>query len=95
MSKFDISPGVEKKLRDKHQVEPKEVLQCFENCDGQYLIDTREDHKTDPQTMWFVAETNKRRLLKVCFMQIDGVVTIKTAYDANSDEIRIYKKFAY
>jgi hypothetical protein len=63
--KLIISPNIEKKLKEKHEVLPKEVMQCFENRVGALLQDTREDHKTDPPTEWFIAETNSGRSLKV------------------------------
>jgi hypothetical protein len=45
--------------------------------------------------MWFIAETDYGRKLKVVFMQKpDGCVLIKTAYEANKKELRIYAKFA-
>lgn len=46
-----ISPTICTKLKEKHQVTPKEITQCFENCDGEYLKDTREKHKTEPPTL--------------------------------------------
>jgi len=56
-----------------------------------YLIDDREDNRTDPETLWFIAETNKGRLLKVCFMFMDGNVHIKTTYEPNEVEIEVYE----
>ncbi|MCP2009817.1 uncharacterized DUF497 family protein [Duganella sp. HSC-15S17] len=55
------------------------------------LTDEREDHKRNPPTLWFVAETRKGRLLKVVFQMRDGNCHIITAYEANKDEIRIYE----
>lgn len=43
-----ISPKILEKLRDKHQVDPKEVSECFSNRCGKELEGTREDHATDP-----------------------------------------------
>lgn len=91
-----ISPKIQSKLREKHGVEELEVLQCFSNIEKGYLTDTREDHKSDPPTLWFVAETDMGRLLKVAFIHCSDTndIVIKTAYQANSEEIRIYNKFA-
>lgn len=86
-----ISPTICTKLKEKHQVTPKEITQCFENCDGEYLKDTREKHKTEPPTLWFIAETNAGRRLKVVFILKGGEVIVKTVYAANSEEIRIYE----
>jgi hypothetical protein len=90
-----VSPGIEAKLAGKvPPVTIREVEQCFENRVGGLLTDTREDHKTDPPTMWFLAETNAQRLLKVVYVQKRGFVYLKTAYDPNAEEKRIYQKFA-
>ncbi len=96
-----FSDDVKKKLAEKHNVSEAEVRQCFENRDGDYIKDTREDHRTEPPTYWFVAETNKRRLLKVAFVArkvktesgSETRVDIKTAYAANADEIEIYNRY--
>ena len=84
------SKAVQEKLRTKHQVEMREVEQCFENRLGEFLEDTREEHRSDPPTYWFVAPTNCDRLLKVVFIFLDGNVHIKTAFDANEAAIRLY-----
>lgn len=89
-----IAENIKQKLTDKHNVTEKEVVQCFSNIEGGLLKDTRENHQTLPPTLWFLAPTNGGRYLKIVFIQIDEDVHIKTAYDANDDEIRIYKKFA-
>jgi len=90
-----ISQKIEAKLRNDHSVTEKEVRECLLNMDGNPLKDTREDNATTPPTLWFVANTNKGRKLKVCIIVRDGVIHIKTAYDANSEEIRIYNKYGY
>lgn len=90
---ISIDKEIEDKLRDKHQVELKEVAECFQNMEGELLIDNREQHKTNPPTNWFIAETNHKRLLKVCFMQIGDKVHIKSAFEPNDDELRIYNKY--
>lgn len=88
-----ISTTVRAKLQSKHDVSEREIEQCFDNKCGLYLIDDREDNKTDPETLWFLAETNKGRVLKVCFMFIDGNVHIKTAYEPNEDEVKVYETY--
>jgi hypothetical protein len=93
--KLIISPNIEKKLKEKHEVLPKEVMQCFENRVGALLQDTREDHKTDPPTEWFIAETNSGRSLKVCIVQTDSGVFLKTAFEPWAEEIRIYSTHAF
>lgn len=87
-----ISSAIQAKLEERHRVSRLEICQCFLNNDAQYLKDQREEHNTDPPTLWFLAETDKARLLKVVFVSRDGNVFIKTAYEPNSDEIRIFNK---
>ena len=92
MLPIKVSQAIKDKLREKHGVCYAEVEQCFENKCGVYLIDDREDHRTDPASLWFIAETNRHRLLKIVFMFIDSNVHIKTAYEPNVDEIAIYEQ---
>lgn len=91
MDSIKISKGTLDKLKEKHRLTRKEVLEAFVNRSGHLLTDTREDHRTNPPTMWFVAYTNHRRLVKVCFVHRNGEIHVKTAYDANDDEILIYR----
>lgn len=94
-----ISDRIRNKLLLKHNInEPEsEICEAFQNREGLYLIDTREKHRTDPPTKWFISETDKGRLLKVVFVQKINKETqkteihIKTAYEPNEDEIRIYR----
>ncbi len=92
---LQISPSVQAKLAGKTPpVKRDEILQCFANREGKFLLDTREDHQSDPPTRWFIAETNFGRKLKIAFIARGQVVTIRTAYDPNEDELRIYSKYA-
>jgi hypothetical protein len=93
--KMIVSDAVLIKLNHKHQVSIKEVEECFLNRAGGLLIDTREEHKTQPVTLWFVAATNKNRMLKVIYISDGESVYIKSAYQASPDIIRIYEKYAY
>ena len=89
-----ISPKVRQKLIDKHSVTQPEIEQCFANREGNFLLDEREEHQSDPPTKWFIAQTDYGRKVKIVFIQMDsGCISIRTAYDANKDEIRIYEKF--
>ena len=92
---INLSEAVAEKLRQKHSVTQMEVRQCFINRDGGLLEDTRDDHKTDPSTEWFIAETNKGRRLKICFVQVGSEIDVKTAYEPNDEEISIYDAKAY
>lgn len=62
------------------------------NRSNTYIVDPREDHRTDPPTEWFISETDRQRKLKVAFVAKDGNVFLKTAYEPNDVEIRIYAK---
>jgi len=45
--------------------------------------------------MWFIAETERERLLKIVFIELDdGSYEIKTAYEPNVIEVRIYEKYS-
>lgn len=90
-----ISRAIQAKLAGKHSVSRKEVEECFENRDCRLLADNREDHKTDPPTLWFIAETNQRRSLKVVFVQHGRDVFLKSAFEPLPDELRIYRKYGY
>lgn len=85
-----VSQTILEKLHSKHKVDKYEVEQCFKNLIGTFLQDTREDHQTDPPTLWFIAPTNTNRLLKVVFIFKDGNVHIKSAFEPNKNEISIY-----
>lgn len=92
MPKLIASSSVVIKLREKHGVTIREIEQCFENKCGLYLEDDREDHQTDPATLWFIAPTNRDRMLKVVFIFIEGNVHIKSAFEPNAVEEDIYEK---
>jgi len=90
-----ISKTVTKKLYEKHNVTKEEVEECFYNRIKGLLEDIREQHKTNPPTMWFIAETNEGRFLKIVFIELPNeTYEIKTAYEPNEDEVRIYEKHA-
>ena len=89
-----ISPQVRNKLANKTPpVSKDEILQCFANRAGNFLLDTLADHLTNPVTRWFIAETDYGRKLKVVFIPLDGDIIIKSAFDPNAEELRIYAKF--
>lgn len=86
-----ISDALIEKLRDKHGVERLEVEQCFANLRGWFLEDKRTDHLRIPPTQWFIAETNKRRCLKIVFQDVgDDALRLITAYEPNQVEQAIY-----
>jgi len=95
--KLSISEAVRQKLAIKHGgITEVDIVECFANREAGFLADKRADHQTNPPSQWFIAETNSGRKLKVVFMYHSDTknIVIKTAYDANAEEIRIYKKYA-
>ena len=89
--KLIISQGVRTKLSSKKPpVSEMEIVECFSNRSRTYLIDTRAKNLTNPLTRWFIAETNFGRKLKVAFIPTQAGVEIKSAYDPNEVELRIY-----
>lgn len=90
-----LSDVISQKLRIKHNLTAplSEITQAFANRTGNFLKDNREQHKTEPPTLWFIAETDFGRKLKVCFIEKEGKIFIRTAYYANNQEIRIYEKY--
>lgn len=90
-----FSADVLRKLLGKHGVTQREVLECFANSEGIYLQDLDEDHATDPPTFWFMAPTDRRRLLKICFVRRGSVVHIKTAFSPTSARhAQVYRQLA-
>lgn len=90
-----MSPRVREKLLTKHKVTEAQILQCFANKTGGDLLDNRPEHRTEPPTRWFIAQTDFGIRLKVCYVFYleTQVVEIKSAYPPNEEEERIYKKF--
>lgn len=87
-----ISPTMREKIAKKHCVQEQEIHECFLEHEGNYIVDTREDHATDPPTLWFIGRTYRGRLLKIIFVHRDGNIYIKSAYEPNEAVIRIYEK---
>ena len=92
---LQISVSIRKKLSEKHDVSEREIEQCFENLTSGLLEDDRVKHKTIPPTYWFIAYTNQNRRLNIVYIQSnDGLIHIKSAFEPNEIEVRIYEKFA-
>lgn len=85
-----IAPDIRDKLESKHRVKEGEVHECFFNREGPYLLDVEEGHQTDTPTEWFLAKTDRGRLLKVIFVFRDGNIYLKSAFDANAKAQQIY-----
>lgn len=88
-----ISRSIRDKLASKHNVKPEEVEQCFANRIGEYILDVREEHASDPPTYWFIAETNYGRKLKIAFIAEHGNVYIRSAFEPSQATIQNYLKY--
>ena len=86
-----ISQKIRQKLEDEnHQVPEQDIAQCFANRVRTFVIDPREEHRTEPPTKWFVSETDYGRKLKVMFVMRGADIYIKSAYGATNEVERIY-----
>jgi hypothetical protein len=88
-----ISPDVLEKITERN-IRVIEIDQCFLNRAGGLCDDTRAHHLTNPITKWFVAETDKGRLLKIMYVPTAEGVDLKSAYEAKAEICRIYEKYA-
>lgn len=68
----------------------REIEHCFENRVGNFVSDDREEHKTNPPTLWFVSPTNCGRLLKVIFIYVDGNIHVKSAFEPSQAVVKLY-----
>ena len=87
-----ISERIKDKISSKHKVIEQEANEIFLKYNGITLEDTREKNRTHPPTEWFLCKTSAGRLLKVCFIPRNdlNVAFLKTCYEPNADEIRIF-----
>ncbi|MFZ5662683.1 MAG: ADP-ribosyl-(dinitrogen reductase) hydrolase [Pseudomonadota bacterium] len=92
MKPFKVSVAVRHKLLHKHGVTMDEVSECFINRIGGFYEDDRLDPQTDPPTMWFVAETDRQRALKVVFCEYPDFYAIKSAFDATDKWRKVYEE---
>jgi hypothetical protein len=94
--KLLISERIRTKLASKNSpVNREEIEQCFESQQYGFPQHTRESNSTVPPTLWFISDTRMGRKLKVVFVPLaDGHLAIKTTYEPDEEEIRIYNKFA-
>ena len=93
MKNLVVSEFVLNKIITGHNVTIAEVRQCFLNRNGRLLVDNRILTKTNPPTLWFIADTNKVRTLKIVYIQDGLQVHLKTAYEPNEVETAIYLKY--
>lgn len=93
--KLVISQSIRAKLaRKTPPVSEDEILQCFANQTHSPLIDSREEHATNPFTRWIVSETDYGRKLKIMYVPRQDGIHIKSAYDATMQIEGIYMRNA-
>lgn len=71
-----------------------EVEEAFNNWIGKPLIDDRKQHRTNPPTIWFCAETTEGRILKIIGIPLVETreFVLKSAYEASDWEINFYEE---
>lgn len=89
MPRFIVSPSIRDKIALRSITE-RHIEQCFANRCGEFLVDEREDHKSDPATLWFISETNDGTPLKIAFIPRGNDFYIRSAFPANEKQTRIY-----
>ncbi len=95
MQNLIISSKISEKLIHKHGIRRIEVEECFLNRIGKSLRDTREEHRSDPPTVWFIGETHQGRLLKIVYVKKGNKYYLRTAYEPNQEEKNIYNSIAF
>jgi hypothetical protein len=90
LKNLQISADTQEKLTTKHQVSRIEVEQCFSNITGRLLTDTRAKHRSNPPTLWFLAPTNRGRLLKIVYIHNTPNIDLRSAFEPNDIEKDIY-----
>lgn len=93
-----ISDDVAKKLRQKHDVDPREVHECFLRIvdeDAPFVLEDHPSHRTWPPTFWFIGTTFAGRELKIVFIEDDdGTTTLKTAHEPSTrDRITYHARY--
>jgi len=79
-----ISDEVRLKLQHKHAVTEQEILECFATRERSALIDDREDHLSDPATLWFISETFYGRKLLIAYIPREDAIHIRSAFEPSS-----------
>ena len=93
MENLIITSATEAKLKTKHNVTIPEVRQCFLNRKWRLLMDNRVLTRTNPPTLWFFADTNRMRALKIVYIQRGLEIHLKTAFEPNDEELAIYRQY--
>lgn len=88
-----LSQRIKEKLSDdNHRITESDIHQCFANVEGGFLIDDREEHRTDPPTRWFVSQNDYGVRIKVMFIFRGQDIFIKSAYKATDAVSDMYER---
>ena len=73
----------------------KDVEECFENHPGKICFDNRPEHadRNGKPPLWFVAENNHQRKLKIMYVREGKTITVLSAYPATEKVQRIFEKY--
>ncbi len=93
MAPFLIPPHILAKIRQAHGVEEDEVREAFFNREYEFSPERREQHEREYRKIWFIAETDLGRLLKVVLAELkdDDQLVLMSAYDPNDEDIKKYE----
>ncbi len=85
---IEISTWVTEKLALRN-ISLLEVEEAICNFNGKIKEQKKPPHKTIPPTYYIVSETFDGKLLKIAFIvdQARKIVTIKTTYEPNEEEL--------
>lgn len=88
-----LSQRIKEKLADvNHRIGLDDIKQCFANRKRGFVVDNREEHRTDPPTLWFVAENDYGVKIKVMFVMRGQDIYVKSAYRATDVVAGIYRR---
>ena len=91
--KLHLSAAIRDKLSDSnHRITESDLLQCFANAERGFIEDDREEHRTDPRTLWFVSQINYGVKIKVMFVIRGSEIYIKSAYRATDTVSAMYDR---
>lgn len=91
--KLVATDAVKEKIWTEHEVYFQEAEEAFENSEGPWFEDDRAKNQTRPKTIWTLAFTDLGRLIKIVVIKrpTDAVAVLRTAYEPDEDEVKIYE----
>lgn len=87
----EFSPHCVERQKQR-KVTDEEVVECFTNITGGFLMDAREEHQSNPPTHWFISHTELGRKLFVAFIQMPDLrIVVKTVFEPEPERVTLYK----